>query len=126
MQTTYDNQNRLMIIKKSTPEAVSIKITTTTARATYALCSVGSHDSSSAAGSVRVQGQFEPRRVPQLRRAHHCDVPLGRVSAHTGTGDAWVADPRGCVSQNTGCSGAQPPALEVGDAFLCRLRGQAG
>ena len=57
------------------------------------LCSVGSHDSSSAAGSVRVQGQFEPRRVPQLRPAHHCDVPLGRVSAHTGTGDGWVADP---------------------------------
>ena len=90
------------------------------------LCSVGSHDSSSAAGSVRVQGQFEPRRVPQLRPAHHCDVPLGRVSAHTGTGDGWVADPPGCVSQNTGCSGAEPPALEVGDAFIRSLRGQAG
>ena len=82
-----------MIINKSSTEAVSIKITATTARATYTLCSVGSHDSSSAAGSVRVQGQFEPRRVPQLRPAHHCDVPLGRVSAHTGTGDGWVADP---------------------------------
>ena len=111
-----------MIIKKSSTEAVSIKITTTTARATYTLCSVGSHDSSSAAGSVRVQGQFEPRRVPQLRRAHHCDVPLRRASAH----DGRVADPPGCVSQNTGCSGAQPPALEVGDAFLRSLRGQAG
>ena len=126
MQTTYDNQNRLMIMKNYTPEAVSIKSTTTTARATYALCSVGSHDSSSAAGSVRVQGQFEPRRVPQLRRAHHCDVPLGRVSAHTGTGDGWAAEPLDVFSQNTGCSGAQPPALEVGDAFLRSLRGQAG
>ena len=26
------------------------------------------------------------KAVAQLRRAHHCDVPLGRVSAHTGTG----------------------------------------
>ena len=83
MQTTYDNH-----------EAVSTKLTTTTARTTYTLCSVGSHDSSSAAGSVRVQGQFEPRRVPQLMPAHHCDVPFGRVSAHPGTGDGWVADPQ--------------------------------
>ena len=119
MQTTYDNQ-------KHSTEAVSIKLTTATARATYTFCSVGSHDSSTAAGSVRVQYPFEPRRVPQLRRAHHCDAPLGRVSAHTGTGDGWVAVPPGCVSQNTGCSGAQPPALEVGDAFLRSLRGQAG
>ena len=115
-----------MTINKSSTEAVSIKFTTTTARATYTLCSVGSHDSSSAAGSVRVQGQFEPRRVPQLRPAHHCDVPFGRASAHNGTGGGWAAVTPGCISQNTGCSGAQPPALEVGDAFLRSLRGQAG
>ena len=42
-----------------------------------------------------MQGQFGLRRVPQLRRAHHCDVLLGRVSGHTGTGDGWVADPLG-------------------------------